>query len=85
MIDPETLAALEIHLSVKLAVIPGARFRELAQPHGGDDARKRLAKELAASLAVPFDIMPSATRAPGITIPRPTDGRTSWAEPEPKS
>lgn len=80
MIDPETLAALEINLAVQLAVTPSARFRELAAPHGADDARKRLAKELAASLAAPFDITPRATREPAPSIPGPTDGRTSWAE-----
>lgn len=85
MIDDETLAALETSLAVKLAVLPSARFRELAQRHGADDARKRLAKELAASLAGPFDITPRAIREPGITIPGPTDGRISWADPEIKS
>ncbi|MFN7178359.1 hypothetical protein [Hyphomonas sp.] len=82
MIDAETLAALETHLAVRLAVTRKSRLRELAQPHGADAARKALARELAASLAGPFDITPSATRAPGITIPGPTDGRASWADPE---
>ncbi|WP_291040864.1 hypothetical protein [Hyphomonas sp.] len=81
MIDDETLAALEICLSVKLAVLPAARFRELAQRHGADSARQRLAKELAASLAGPFDIAHTARRAAWPTTPGPSDGRKSWADP----
>ena len=80
MIDPETLAALETHVTVRLAVIPKARFRELAGPHGGDTARRRLAQELAASLAAPFDVRPAAPSTSAPTIPGPTDGRKSWAE-----
>lgn len=80
MIDAETLAALETHLAVKLAVLPKARFRELAQAHGGDEARRRLARELAASLAGPFEVTTDNRVREAPTIPGPTDGRKSWAE-----
>lgn len=80
MIDAETLAALETHIAVRLAVTPKARFRELAQAHGGDEARRRLARELAASLAGPFDVTADTHIREAPTIPAPTDGRKSWAE-----
>lgn len=84
MIDDPTRQALETHLAVQLAIMPRARFRDLARPHGGDDARAALAAQLTASLAFAFDITPSGARGEALKIPAPTDGRKSWADPKPE-
>jgi hypothetical protein len=80
VIDDDTRAALEIHLAVQLAVMPASRFRALAKPHGADDARKALARDLAASLAAPFNVTPRTGRDASFSTHGPSDGRTSWAE-----
>lgn len=84
MIDPETRQKLETNIAVRLAVIPSARFRALAAPHGGDAARHAVARDLAEAIARAFDVTPDTRPRPAPTIPAPTDGRKSWAEAPPR-
>lgn len=80
MIDEDTRKALEIHITVQLAVLPRRHFRAMAAPHGGDDSRRAIAQALVNSFAFPFTITPSGERIAAPTTPGPTDGRKSWAD-----